>query len=99
MVVLGFLLGWTAVWLTFDRHQKLHSEIDYYTSCGQYEAVLTAARQAEALNHPAKVRLQLALFHTGRLAEDLFSFLNMIDDAPLAGIGEHCQSCFRVYWA
>jgi hypothetical protein len=40
------------------------------------------------MNHPAKVRLHLALYHTGRLAEELFSFHNMLDDEPLEGGGE-----------
>ncbi|HXP60168.1 MAG TPA: DUF6057 family protein [Dongiaceae bacterium] len=88
VAVLAFLLGWAAVGLTFDRRQKLLAEIDYDTSCGQYEAVLAAARQVKALNHSATVRLHLALYHTGRLAEELFSFHNMIDDAPMEGIGE-----------
>ena len=88
VVVLAFLLGWAAVWLTFDRRQKFLAEIDYDASCGQYEAVLATARQVKALNHPAAVRLRLALYHTGRLAEDLFSFHNLIDDAPPEGIGE-----------
>ncbi|MGO8677253.1 MAG: DUF6057 family protein [Limisphaerales bacterium] len=88
IVVLAFLFGWAAVWLGFDRRQKLLAEIDYETGCGHYEAVLAAARQVKALSHPAKVRLHLALYHTGRLAEDLFSFHNMIDDPPLEGVGE-----------
>jgi hypothetical protein len=87
VAVLAFLLGWAAVWLTFDRRQKLLAEIDYDSSCGQYEAVLAAARQLKALDHPAKVRLHLALYHTGRLAEELFSFHNMIDDEFFKGIG------------
>jgi tetratricopeptide (TPR) repeat protein len=87
-VALAIVLGWAVVWLTFDRRQKLQAEIDYHVSRGEYEAVLAAARQAKALNHPAKVRLQLALYHTGRLSEDLFSFLNLIDDAPSKGLGE-----------
>ena len=92
MVGLTFLLGCTAVWLNFDQQQKIQAEIDYYTSRGRYDAVLTAARHAAALNHPAKVRLQLALYHTGRLAEDLFSFLNKIGDAPLKGLGEEWRA-------
>jgi len=88
MVGLAFLVGWAAVWLSFDRRQKLLAEIDYDTGCGDYEAVLAAARQVRALSHPAKVRLHLALYHTGRLAEDLFSFHNMMDDPPLEGVGE-----------
>ena len=92
MVVLAFLLGWAAIWLTFDRRQKLLAEIDYDASCGQYEAVLAAARQVKALNDPAKVRVQLALYHTGRLAEELFSFHNLIEEAPSEGIGEDCRA-------
>ena len=88
VAVLAFVLGWAAVWLTFDRRQKLLAEIDYDASCGQYEAVLAAARQVKTLDHPAKVRLHLALYHTGRLAEELFSFHNMIDDEFLKGVGE-----------
>jgi hypothetical protein len=88
VVVLAFLLGWAAVWLTFDRRQKLLAEIDYDTSCGQYEAVLAGVRQVKSLNHPGKVRLLLALYHTGRLAEELFSFHNMINDELFKRTGE-----------
>jgi len=88
VVVLALVLGWAAVWLAFDRRQKLLAEIDYDASCGQYEAVLAAARQVKALNHPAMIRLQLALYHTGRLAEELFSFHNMMDDEPMEAVGE-----------
>lgn len=92
VVVLAFLLGWATVGLTFDRRQKLLAEIDYDASCGQYEAVLAAARQIRVLNAPAKVRLQLALYHTGRLAEDLFSFHDLIEEAPAEGIGAGCRA-------
>ena len=82
VVVLAILLGWAAVWLTFDRRQKLLAEMDYDASCVQYEAVLAAAKEVKALNDPAKIRLELALYHTGRLAEELFSFHNLIEEAP-----------------
>jgi hypothetical protein len=88
VVVLAFLLGWVAVWLTFDRRQKLLAEMDYAAGCGQYEAVLAAARQVKVLDHPAKVRLLLALYRTGRLAEDLFSFHDMVEETLSEGIGE-----------
>lgn len=87
-VVLVFLLGGAAVWFTFDPRQKLLAQIDYDASCGRYEEVLAAAKRAMTLNHPAEARLHLALYHTGRLAEDLFSFQNMIIDAPLEEIAE-----------
>ncbi len=88
VVVLAFLLGGATVWLSFDRRQKLLAEIDYHASRGEYEEVLAAARQVKVLDHPAKVRLLLALYHTGQLAETLFSFHNMIDEAPFERAGE-----------
>jgi len=91
VVVLVFLFGWAAIWLTFDRRQKLLAAIDYHASCGQYEAVLAAAKEVKALNDPAKTRLELALYHTGRLAEELFSFHNLIEEAP-SGAGEECRA-------
>jgi hypothetical protein len=92
VVLLAFLLGSAAVWLTFDRRQKLLAEMDYATSYGQYEAVLAAAKEIKALNDPAKIRLQLALYHTGRLAEELFSFHSLVEEAPSGGIGEACRA-------
>jgi len=91
VVALAILLGWAAVWLTFDRRQKFLAKIDYHASCGQYEAVLAAAKEVKALNDPAKTRLELALYHTGRLAEELFSFHNLIEEAP-SGSGEECRA-------
>ncbi len=89
--VLVFVLGWAAVWLTLDRHQKLLAEIDYAAGHGDYQGVLAAVGQIKALNDPAKTRLQLALYHTGRLAEDLFSFHNLVDESS-SGIGEECRA-------
>ena len=91
VVALAILLGWAAVWLTFDRRQKFLAEIDYHASCGQYEAVLDSAKEVKALNDPAKTRLELALYHTGRLAEELFSFHNLIEEAP-SDPGEECRA-------
>jgi hypothetical protein len=88
VAILAFLLGWAAIWLTFDRRQKLLTKIDYHASHGQYEEVLSAASQVKVLNHPAKARLLLALYHTGRLAESLFSFHDMVEEAPSERTGE-----------
>jgi hypothetical protein len=92
VVVLAFLFGWAVVWFTFDRRQRSLAEMDYDAGCGQYEAVLAAARQVKALNDPAKIRLQLALYHTGRLAEELFSFHSLVEEVPAGGIGEGCRA-------
>jgi hypothetical protein len=92
VVVLTFVFGWAAVWLTFNRDRKLLAEIDYEASRGQYEAVLAAARQAKALDDAAKVRVQWALYHTGRLAEDLFSIRSLIEMGLSGKTGEGCRA-------
>jgi hypothetical protein len=92
VVALALVVGWAAVGLTFDGRQRLLAEMDYDASRGQYEAVLAAASKVRALDDPAKLRLQLALYHTGRLAEELFSFHSLVEEAPAGGIGEGCRA-------
>jgi len=88
IVLVVFVLGGAVVWLRFDLDRKLEAAIDYHSARGQHASVIEAAQQAQALSYPAKVRLQRALYHSGRLAEDLFLFLNRLGEAPSIGIGE-----------
>ena len=92
IVVSAFAFGWATVWFTFDQQQKRLAEIDYRASRGEYEAVLAAAGRTKVLDDPAKFRVQWALYHTGRLAEELFSFHDLVDEAPPAGVGETCRA-------
>jgi hypothetical protein len=92
VAALLLVVGGAAVWLSFDHRQKLLVQIDYDSSCGRYEPVIAAARQVAPLSYPAEVRAHLALYHTGRLAEDLFTFPNMIEDAKVEGLAD----AFRV---
>ncbi len=86
MVVLFCVLGWALVWAVLDPREKRLAEIDYYTYVGQYEKAVAAAQRVKVLTYPAEVRLHLALYHTGRLAEDLFTFQNIADTPPLEGL-------------
>jgi hypothetical protein len=70
------LLGWAAVWLVFDGQGKALAQMDYYTGRREYEKVLTAATRLETIDPASAVRLHLALYHTGRLGQDFFSFTN-----------------------
>jgi tetratricopeptide (TPR) repeat protein len=87
-VVVMFLLGWAAVWLSFDGRRKHLAAMDYHASRGEYAAVLESTRQVGVLDHPAKARLLLALYHTGRLPEELFSFHNLVDELPFERLGD-----------
>jgi tetratricopeptide (TPR) repeat protein len=90
------LLVLLVLWRTFDVRQRLLAQIDYYSACGQHEAVLRAASQLDMLNEPARIRVQSALFHTGRLAEELFSFQNLVQEGPAEGIAETCRAQSRL---
>ncbi len=91
-IPLLFLLGCAVVGLAFDGRRKLLMEIDYRAGRGEYEAVLAAARRVKVLDHPAKARLLLALYHTGRLPDDLFSFHDLVEEAPLERFGEEFRA-------
>ncbi len=95
VTLLVLLLASAVAGTQFDRREKLFAQIDYYAGSGEFEKVLAAASHARVLNHPARVRLQFALFHTGRLAEDLFSFINRVDLEPSEKIGEDWRAQAR----
>lgn len=68
------LAGGVWIGLAFDDAAKSLREIRYYAARQEDQRVLDAARQLPTLSAEAEVRLHLALYRTGRLAEDLFSF-------------------------
>jgi hypothetical protein len=86
LVLVGLLLC-AAVWYPFDRQRKILAQMDYDASRGNYEGVLAAAKEVKILDDPAKIRMQWALFHTDRLAEELFSFRNMAEEVRFNGLG------------
>lgn len=86
LVLVGLMLC-AMVWYPFDRQHKLLAQMDYHASRGNYEGVLTAAKEVKTLDDPAKIRMQWALYHTDRLAEELFSFRNMAEEVRFNGLG------------
>jgi hypothetical protein len=86
-------LGWGAVWFSFDRHRKTLAEIDYYSSRSEFTKVLAAAASAKRLDAPAEIRLHRALYHTGRLADDLFSFTNQTIWALMPALKPSLNAC------
>ena len=84
-----FVIGWVAVWLALDGRGKAVAQMDYYASRKEYNQVLAVAGRLKALDPASEVRLHLALYHTGRLGQDLFSFTNQtvwnLTPAPSTG--------------
>ncbi|HWI59105.1 MAG TPA: DUF6057 family protein, partial [Bacillota bacterium] len=63
------------------------AQIEYYASQKDYEKVLTTAASVKGLKPAAEIRLQLALYHSGRLCQDLFSFTNQANWRLLPSLG------------
>lgn len=87
------LLGWAWVWLAFDGQRKLSLQIEYYTRRKAYEKVLATATGLKALSPPSEIRLHLALYHTGRLGQDLFSCTNQTGWDLLPALRTGLESC------
>ncbi len=70
----SLLAGWVAVWSLSDGTQKKLAQIEYYAALKQDERLLTVAAQLKTIPPEAETRVRLALYHTGRLTEDLFTY-------------------------
>jgi hypothetical protein len=90
-VVLG--LGAGAVGLAHDPARKCVREIDYYSSRQDYQKVLAAAKGVRNLAPSSEIRVHRALYHTGQLGEDLFSFSNQTSWTVFPGLSLGLESC------
>jgi putative Ca2+/H+ antiporter (TMEM165/GDT1 family) len=82
-----FILGWALIWFGFDVQGKALAQIDYYSSRSEYNKMLAVAANLKEMRTSTKIRVWLALYHTGRLGDDLFSFGNPNRQDMLSGIG------------
>jgi hypothetical protein len=89
------VLGWGLVWFGLAAPQKRIAELDYYSSRGDYERVLAVARAMprEQMDVSSEARLHLALYHTGRLGQDVFSYRNQTGWDLLPGLKGGMESC------
>jgi hypothetical protein len=84
--LLILILGWAAVWVLFDTARKTRLQVDYYAGRNDYTGVLAAAARLPALDAAREVRLHRALYHRGRLGEDLFTYTNQTTWNLLASV-------------
>jgi hypothetical protein len=72
----GLLLGGALVWLSLDEYHRSLAQIEYCAALKQDEQLLKVAARMKTVRPDAEIRTHLALYHTGRLTQDLFSFPN-----------------------
>lgn len=88
-----FCLGWTWVWLGLDGTRKGQAQIEYYTRRQEYDKALAVAAGLQPMDAASETSLHLALYHTGRLPQDLFSFTNQTVWELLPGLGAGLETC------
>jgi hypothetical protein len=79
MTLFVFIIGAVALWLLFDETRHARTRIDFYSSRGDHEQVIanTLRLTRGELDSCSELRLHRALYHTGRLTSDFFTFLNL----------------------
>jgi tetratricopeptide (TPR) repeat protein len=88
-----FLGGWAAVWFGHGGPQRAFARIEYYAGRKEFDKVLAVAAPLPVLNRASEVRLQLALYHAGRLSEDLFANTNQTAWQLLPGLRLGLGAC------
>jgi hypothetical protein len=87
------VLGWALIWLTFDGEHKGHIQISYYADQQQWDKVLALGAKTRRTNAATAINVVRALYHAGRLSEDLFSFPVATGFDLLPGLGTGLECC------
>jgi len=77
-----FVLCGAAIWYLHDGKQKALCEVEYYANQREWEGVL-AASAGNPYNSFVTQEVSRALYHTDRLAEEMFSFPQPRSIAPM----------------
>jgi hypothetical protein len=89
------VLGWLSVWAAFPVSRKQVAQIDCYAQTGDDSRVLEVAGELRSKDMDAAVeaRLHLALWHRGKLAEDIFTYRNQSLWDLMPGLQGGLNSC------
>jgi hypothetical protein len=88
-----FLAGWGAVWFGHSGSQRAYERMEYYSGRKEFDKVLAIAAPLPVLDRASEVRLRLALYHAGRLSQDLFAYTNQTSWQLLPGLTLGFASC------
>lgn len=89
----GLLAVWALVWGLLDADRKTLAEIEYRAALKQYEPLLAAAARLKVLPPSVEIRAQWALYHTGRLSQDLFTVSSRGRGNLLPGLELGIEAC------
>ena len=90
----GLAAGVGVLALTFDSSRKAITRIEWDVQEGRWERALETARRLRAKPGPAtRLAINRALFHGGRLTEDLFAFAQQKGDDLLPSLRDGMKVC------
>lgn len=95
MTLIVFTIGAVALWSLFDETRQARTRIDFYSSRGNHEQVIAASRGLPRgeLDSSSELRLHRALYHTGRLASDLFTFPSLGERELFPSLAGDLRNC------
>ncbi|MBI2948856.1 MAG: hypothetical protein HYY23_14545 [Verrucomicrobia bacterium] len=90
-----FLLMLGLALLTFDRNRKARMEVDQLAERGRWNEVLATAAKLHETSLFSALQVDRALFHSGRMGDELFAFRRFKGLDLLPGLDkglEHCRA-------
>jgi len=88
-----FALGCAAIWLSFDETRSNHLKLELQAQRGDHSQVLALAKRVDKLTPAEVICVHRALYHTGRLSQDLFLYSPQILQTVVPGLGSGLESC------
>ncbi len=88
-----FALAWIGVWSSLDLQRREILRVGRHADHREWAAVLASAARLQATSSTPAHQVVRALFHTGRLLDDLFSFPLPPDFSLLPGLPGGLRSC------
>ena len=75
-IIFLFLLGAMALY-SYDKKEKALLLVDHYARSGEWESVLDMAQKGLPINSFVQCQVNRALYHTGRLCDEMFSMAQL----------------------
>lgn len=95
MMLMVFTAGGAALWSLFDEPRQARTRIDYYSSRSDHLRVIAIARGMNAgdLDSCSELRVHRALYHTGRLVSEFFTFPGLGERELFPGLAGDLRNC------
>jgi hypothetical protein len=77
-IILLIVVGMTTLYSYDKRNEKVFLLVDYHARFREWDKVLDVAKQYKSGLYPVQYQINRALYHSGRLLDEMFSFAQRI---------------------